>query len=206
MYFGNCVLAPPPFRVDCPPGKLWFRPYLKHEAHNLRYFGTNQWRIQDFPDGGRGVPIRKSWQKLLLPSATTVAERLCFHKRLSFLFTGGGSGRSPPRGRHPPPPLDRHPPPGQTPTPWQTPTPTPWTDTHPLGRHPPPGQTSPGRYASYWNAFLLDKIFAKNCMKMKEIGLGGGRGAASLEPAHLDPPMWTVFLDEQWSAPSSYLS
>ena len=28
-----------------------------------------------------------------------------------------------------------------------------------------------GRYASYWNAFLFDKIFAKNCLKMKEIGL-----------------------------------
>ena len=27
-----------------------------------------------------------------------------------------------------------------------------------------------GRYASCWNAFLFDKIFVENCMKMKEIG------------------------------------
>ena len=83
-----------------------------------------------------------------LPSAAVVAERLCFHKRLS-----GGSvhppGRPPghthPLGRHPPghTPLDTH---------------TPWT-------HTPPGHTHPldtpldglcsGRYVFYWNAFLL---------------------------------------------------
>ena len=36
-------------------------------------------------------------------------------------------------------PPDRHPP-------WQTPS---------LGRHPPPRRPLHGRYASYWNAFLL---------------------------------------------------
>ena len=30
-----------------------------------------------------------------------------------------------------------------------------------------------GRYASYWNAFLLTNNFAKNCMKMKKNGLTG---------------------------------
>ena len=37
------------------------------------------------------------------------------------------------------------------------------------GGDPPDGYCC-GRYASHWNAFLFDKIFAKNCMKMKEIG------------------------------------
>ena len=65
---------------------------------------------------------------------------------------------------HTPPPLIRHPSPAQTP---------PWSDTCLLGRHPP-GQTPPlgrhhplvrhpppptshcsGRYASYWNTFLV---------------------------------------------------
>ena len=84
-----------------------------------------------------------------------------------------------PLGRH----SSRQTIPGQTP-PKQTPpwadtlplgspshgqTPSPWPDTLPLARHPPPWQTpSPwadtplpsdghcsGRYASYWNAFLL---------------------------------------------------
>ena len=40
-------------------------------------------------------------------------------------------------------------------------------------RHPQDGLCS-GRYVSYWNAFLFDKIFTKNCMKMKEIGLRRG--------------------------------
>ena len=38
-----------------------------------------------------------------------------------------------------------------------------------------------GRYASYWNAFLFGKIFAENCMKMKEIGSGGGSLAPPLK-------------------------
>ena len=83
-------------------------------------------------------------------------------------FWGGAWSGTPP-GRHPPPqapPLAGTPPagtpqqapprqaapPGRHP-PWQAPPP---------GRHPPPGIRSKlGRYASYWNAFLL-----KNKMKM----------------------------------------
>ena len=41
-----------------------------------------------------------------------------------------------------------------------------------LSRRPP--MVMSGQYASYWNAFLFDKTFAKNCMKRKEIGLGWG--------------------------------
>ena len=53
-----------------------------------------------------------------LPSATVVAERLCFHRCL-FVYRGGVH----PQGRHPPPRADILPP---------------WTDTlPPLGRHPP---------------------------------------------------------------------
>ena len=63
-------------------------------------------------------------------------------------------------------PSGRYHPPRQTHPQADTPqVDTPWTDTppgrHPLGRHPP-GKTPPradchcsGRYASYWNAFLL---------------------------------------------------
>ena len=65
-----------------------------------------------------------------LPSATVVAERLCFHRCLS-VHRGGGVHT--PLGRHP---LGRHTPPG---------------------RHPPGGHCS-GRYASYWNAFLLGNV------------------------------------------------
>ena len=45
---------------------------------------------------------------------------------------------------------------------------------HALGQTPsPPDGHCSGRYASYWNAFLFGKIFAENCMKMKEIGRNG---------------------------------
>ena len=109
----------------------------------------------------------------LLPSATVVAERLCFHRCLSApLWT---VGRHPPPCGHvdirqtPPPPMDSR----QTPfplwtlgrhPPWtvgRSPAPPSWT----VGRHPPRADTIPaphsrdgycsGRYASYWNAFLF---------------------------------------------------
>ena len=84
---------------------------------------------------------------LCLPSATVVAERLCFHRCLSV-----HGGRCTPPGRHPPP-HSRQTPPGQTP-PADTPPPQtpprqtlrqadtpPWADTPrqtpPLGRHLP---------------------------------------------------------------------
>ena len=69
------------------------------------------------------------------------------------LSTGGGGGRHPP-GRHP---LGRHPPgrhpPGQTP-PGQTPP----RQTPPCPVHAGIRSTS-GRYASHWNAFLLNCLF-----------------------------------------------
>ena len=61
-----------------------------------------------------------------------VAERLCFHNRVSKILSGGSVSHW---GR----------PPGQTPPPGRH---------TPLGRHPPNGHCS-GRYASYWNAFLF---------------------------------------------------
>ena len=105
----------------------------------------------------------------LLPSATVVVERLCFHRCLS-VHKGGCAppGQADPQpdrtpsparqtcphpGRHPPSQADipwpgRHLPPGQA-------------DTRP-GRHPPGGHPLPRadghcseRYASYCNAFLL---------------------------------------------------
>ena len=82
-----------------------------------------------------------------------------------------------PTGQRPPltdTPLDRDPP-GQR-LPW---TETPQTET-PLDRDPEtdsPILTSSDDhqswwYASYWNAYLLSKIFAEKCKKMKEIGPG----------------------------------
>ena len=78
-------------------------------------------------------------KQIYLPSATVVAERLCFHKRLSFCPTGE-RGRCTPHGQTSP--LGRHPradtpssdtPPGQTPpwadTPWADWADTPWADT-----------------------------------------------------------------------------
>ena len=79
-------------------------------------------------------------RKLLLSSATVVAERLdlCFHKRLEFCPRGGVHHHAP--GTHPRP--GRHPP-GQADTPWPG-RPSPRADCH-----------CSGRYVSYWNAFLL---------------------------------------------------
>ena len=73
-------------------------------------------------------------------------------------------------GYHPhPPPGTRHPPPPGAGTPWdQAPPPR---NRHPLGPGTPPGPSTPsrpcweirstsGRYASYWNAFLLSIFFS----------------------------------------------
>ena len=70
---------------------------------------------------------------LLFPSASVVAERLCFQRRLSFCPQGGWGVQ--PLVRSP-----GHTHPGQTP-PGQTPS---LADNH-----------CSGRYASYWNAFLF---------------------------------------------------
>ena len=109
--------------------------------------------------------------------------------------------QTPPRSRHPQGrhPLEQTHPPEQTPS-WsrhpqeQTP---PGADT-PRSRHPqeqtPPWeadsgiQSMSGRYASYWNAFLFGKIFAKNCMKIKEIGTRVGARVFSVPPP-ADPSM-----------------
>ena len=112
-----------------------------------------------------------------------------------------------PLSRHPHPPGQTHPradtpqeqtPPGQTPPGADTP---PRADTpqsrHPPGADTPQEQTPPweadsgirsmsGRYASYWNAFLFGKIFAKNCMKIKEIGTRVGVRVFSI-PSPLPP-------------------
>ena len=93
----------------------------------------------------------------------TVRKRSCgkvmFLHVYGILFTGGRCTppwADTPLGRHPQAdiPLGRHPP-------WQTPPlgrhplrQTPPLGRHPPGRHPSDGHCS-GRYASYWNAFLL---------------------------------------------------
>ena len=121
-----------------------------------------------------------------------------------------------PPSRHPPPPWadtpqSRHPPGADTPQAQTLPggrhTPQsrhpPGADTswsrHPPGADTPQEQTPPweadsgirsmsGRYASYWNAFLFGKIFAKNCMKIKEIGTRVGARVFSVPPP-ADPSM-----------------
>ena len=158
----------------------------------------NEWRIQNFSGAGGGgggalTPEfgaktycywpQQSWAKAMFLQASVI------------LSTGGGvclsacwdatchPGADPPRSRHPP---SRHPP-EQTPPQSRPPradTPpsrhTPLEQT-PQRRHPPGTKYTPpeadsgirstsGRYASYCNAFLFDKIFAENCMKMKGIG------------------------------------
>ena len=84
------------------------------------------------------------------------------------IFWGKVPGQVPPQAGTPP---GRHPP--QAGTPLQAGTPPPGRHPpgrHPPGRHPPrqappPGRHPPGirstlgRYASYWNAFLLDLSF-----------------------------------------------
>ena len=131
--------------------------------------------------------IKQYFVQLLLislPSATKL-RRLCFYSRVSVHRGAGGWGCLPqcmlgcppspipgadtqweqtppgadtsqsrhPQSRHPPqadPPGSRHPPREQTP---------------PRSRHPPGADTPPryghccGRYASYWNAFLLFHIY-----------------------------------------------
>ena len=78
---------------------------------------------------------------LSLPSATVVAERLCFHKRRPFCPQGEVS----PLGRHPPGQADTSL--GRQTPPWVD---TPWPGRHlpgqadtPLGRHPLTRQTPP---------------------------------------------------------------
>ena len=97
------------------------------------------------------------WRNILFITVrNVVVVRLCFHRHLSFCSQEGVFHTPPPLGRHQPgqtpprqTPLGRHPL-------WQTP---PLADT-PLGRQPPlrDGYCS-GRYASYWNAFLLKTHF-----------------------------------------------
>ena len=108
---------------------------------------------------------------LLITICNIFAESICFHRHLSFCsqgevcITACTGANTPPPGKTPlvqTPPC-RYPT-GQTPpSPRQTPYPgrhSPWADTPqqtPPGRHPPPppdGHCN-GRYASYWNAFLL---------------------------------------------------
>ena len=102
-----------------------------------------------------------------------------------------------PLGRHTPeqtPPRSRHPPGADTP--WSRHTPQ---SRHPPGADTPKEQTPPweadsgirsmsGRFASYLNAFLFGKIFAKNCMKIKEIGTRVGARVFSVPPP-ADPSM-----------------
>ena len=78
--------------------------------------------------GHRSEWYASYWIAFLLPSANKVAERLSFYTCLSFCPQGRGVSTPVHAGIH-----------------------------TPLGRHPPPPADGYccGRYASYWNAFLL---------------------------------------------------
>ena len=99
-----------------------------------------------------------------------------FYRCLSFiLFTGGVSGEPPgrenlPGGEKPPPGKENPKPPNQA-------YPPPAGRTLPRSGRPPRDQGQPpprqedcsirsmsGRYASYWNAFLLNCVFVHICM------------------------------------------
>ena len=132
--------------------------------------GFAKWRRQPLSSGlQRIITVRNSrCGKVMFSQASVI------------LSTGRGGVWQTPPGKHPP---GR--PPGQTPPPWADTLPgqtTYWPDNH------PPGDGHCSRwYASYWNAFFFGKIFAENCIKMKEIGPIGG--CTSLAPPPLDPPM-----------------
>ena len=94
----------------------------------------------------------RGWRQTFLPFATVVAERLCFHKRLSFCPWGEGEVYTPWPSRHPlakqtPPKPDRHPPcgtpPGQVDTPPQPGRHPLWPRRHPLARQTPPTRLTP---------------------------------------------------------------
>ena len=100
---------------------------------------------------------------IFLPSATVVAERLCFHKRLSFCLQGGLADTPPDTPWADTPWADTlwaNIPPRQTPPPWAD---TPRADIPTRQTHPPwadtPRQTPPGRHPPgddhCWNAFLF---------------------------------------------------
>ena len=121
-----------------------------------------------------------------LPSATVVAGKLCFHWYLSVHRARcTPPGRQTPRSRQTPP--------------WQADTPQAYTpgadnplDRHPLGRYPP-GETPPrdgycsGRYASYWNTYLLTQYITHTLTHIKNILLiHGEKGHVLLENDHVD--------------------
>ena len=105
--------------------------------------------------GGKGVGFTA-----IFTGRNEVVAKVIFLHLFVILFTGGVSSReNPPAGRTPPPGLDTP----QTRPLWdQTPqeqTP-PWDQTPPRADTPPPEadcsiRSTSGRYASYWNAFLL---------------------------------------------------
>ena len=98
-------------------------------------------------DTYRVVSICVFLATVFLPSANEVAERYCFHKRVSRIVSRREGVHIPwedtPSQTHTPPLAGRHPPY------WQAETP-PLVGTSPAGRHPPrrDGYWS-GRYASY---------------------------------------------------------
>ena len=86
----------------------------------------------------------------LLPSATVVAERLCFHRCLSVQRDGLGVHLPPLPGRHPL---------WQTPRRAHTPCQADPPDKHPQADTIPRDDYCSGLYAPYWNAFLFSKMF-----------------------------------------------
>ena len=115
-----------------PWGHAWF--YLGGRAWFFQFFWiqwdtVNEWAVC--------ILLECILVKFLFIAVrNVVAARLCFYRRLWFCWQGVCGRHSPGR------------------------TPFPWADTLPLGRHPQPqdGYCS-GRYASYWNAFLLDNLY-----------------------------------------------
>ena len=121
-----------------------------------------QWRIQN----GGGQPLSLG-QKPIITARKRSLRRLCFYRCVSVNGGGGGWWCLLPGGSGGDPPK--------------------FFFAFFFAFSRPPFSTlwsMSGRYASYWNAFLFDKIFAENCMKRKEIGQG-----ASPAPHPVDPPM-----------------
>ena len=109
---------------------------------------------------------------VFLPAATKLGQSIFSQVCVKNSVHGGGGclpqcmlgyppGSTPPRGPDIPP---NHAPPGTRPPPDQTPTP-PGADTPPPQEADCSIRSTSGRYASYWNAFLLNIICLRKCSR-----------------------------------------
>ena len=165
-HHGHCQMYIVWIVIDCLTDRLGSEPilYIKRSISigtMLNFDGDCDCDRHGDGDGTCKQPFNSSIShslavnnNLWLPSATVVAERLCFHKRLSFCPKRGGVH---PLGRHPSPWPGRHHPgqadtslakqtlPGQADNPWPSrhPTQFPQPGRHLLAKQTPP---QPGRH------------------------------------------------------------